>query len=402
MTRRLLPRFGLLALVIGLGLAQPSRLAADDAPDFKAVDAAVRRGITRGVYPGAVVVIGRSDKLLHAERYGRLTWDSRSARPRSDSTLWDLASLTKVVAAGAAMRLIDQGLLDLDAPVRTYVSEFTGGMRDQVTVRMLLNHTSGLRPYIPFWRTASSRDEALTQLFADPLRRVPGIAAEYSDLNAILMGLVLERASGTTLDLLLRREVLDPLAMHQTWFRPEASLWQRVAPSFMEHDAPVFGVPSDQNAVMLGGISGHAGLFATGRDLALYAQAWLRGGMTPEGDTWVRSETVQEFLTGSPHAGTRLLGWDTPDPEYEPPSVFGRLLSPLAYGHTGWSGTEMWIDPARDLFVVFLTNRSFDPRARNSIRALRDIRSAVSDAAARAVPLRDGLLESSLGATIGN
>lgn len=393
MTRlRLLPLLGVLALGLGLVLPSPlaARSAADDAPDFKAVDAAVRRGISRGVYPGAVIVIGQSNKLLHAERYGRLTWDSHSARPRSDSTLWDLASLTKVVAAGAAMRLIDQGLLDLDAPVRTYVSEFSGGMRDQVTVRMLLNHTSGLRPYIPFWRTATSRDEALTQLFADPLRRPPGTAAEYSDLNAILMGLVLERASGTSLDSLLRREVLDPLAMHQTWFRPEASLWERVAPSFKENDLPVFGVPSDQNAVLLGGISGHAGLFATGRDLARYAQAWLRGGLTSDGETWVQSATVEEFLTGSPNAGTRLLGWDTPDPEYEPPSVFGRLLSPLAYGHTGWSGTEMWIDPARDLFVVFLTNRSFDPRARNSFRALRDIRAAVSDAAARAVPVIRG------------
>lgn len=390
MTRfRLLSRFGLsaLTLAMGLGLAAPSRLAADDAPDFKAVDAAVRRGISRGVYPGAVLVVGRSDTLLHAERYGRLTWDVRSARPRSDSTLWDLASLTKVVTAGAAMRLIDKGLLNLDAPVSTYVAEFHGGMRDQVTVRMLLNHTSGLRPYIPFWRTASSRDEALTQLFADPLRRPPGTASEYSDLNAILMGLVLERASGVSLDSLLRREVLDPLAMHQTWFRPEASLWQRAAPSFKENDVPVFGVPSDQNAVMLGGISGHAGLFATGRDIARYAQAWLRGGATADGGTWVQSETIREFLTASPHSGTRLLGWDTPDPEYEPPSVFGRMLSPLAYGHTGWSGTEVWIDPARDLFMVFLTNRSFDPRARNSIRALRDIRSAVSDAIAREVPV---------------
>lgn len=391
MTRiRRLFRFGLpaLALAAGLGLAVPSRLAADDAPDFKAVDAAVRRGIERGVYPGAVLVVGRSDTLLHAERYGRLTWDLRSARPRSDSTLWDLASLTKVVTAGAAMRLIDQGLLDLDAPVWKYVSEFRGGMRDQVTVRMLLNHTSGLRPYIPFWRTASSRDEALAQLFADPLRRPPGTAAEYSDLNAILMGLVLERASGVSLDSLLRREVLEPLAMHQTWFRPEPSLWERVAPSFKENDVPIFGVPSDQNAVVLGGVSGHAGLFATGRDLALYAQAWLRGGVMPDGGTWVQSSTIKEFLTASPYSGTRLLGWDTPDPEYEPPSVFGRLLSPLAYGHTGWSGTELWIDPARDLFMVFLTNRSFDPRARNSIRALRDIRSAVSDAIARAIPVR--------------
>ena len=147
------------------------------------------------------------------------------------------------------------------------------------------------------------------------------------------------------------------------------------------------GQVNDLNAVLFGGAAGHAGLFGTGRDLARYAQAWLRLGRLETGETWVRPETMREFLMASPNAGSRLLGWDSPDPSYDKPtSVFGRLLSPLAFGHTGWTGTELWIDPARDLFVVFLTNRSFDPRARRSIEALRDIRASVSDAAARAVP----------------
>jgi CubicO group peptidase (beta-lactamase class C family) len=147
------------------------------------------------------------------------------------------------------------------------------------------------------------------------------------------------------------------------------------------------GLVNDRNAAVFGGAAGHAGLFGTGRDLARYAQAWLRMGRLDAGETWVRPETMREFLTSSTNAGSRLLGWDSPDPSYDKPtSVFGRLLSPLAYGHTGWTGTELWIDPARDLFVVFLTNRSYDPRARNSIVALRDVRASVSDAAARAVP----------------
>lgn len=363
-------------------------LLGGDAPDFRAVDAAVRRGIQRGVYPGAVVVIGNHERILHAERYGRVTWSSRSMRPRSDSTLWDLASLTKVITAGAAMRLVDRGALELDAPVSRYVPQFRGGVRDLVTVRMLLDHTSGLRAYLPLHR-APSRDAALLEVFSDPVQRLPGTSAVYSDLNAILLGLVLEQVSGTTLQQVIHAEVLDPLGMRQTFFQPEPALWRRVAPSVRVAGAPVYGRPSDNNAVALGGVAGHAGLFGTARDLGLFAQAWLRQGVATTGETWVRSQTMAEFLTAGPRAGTRLLGWDTPDPDREGPSFFGREISPLAFGHTGWSGTEMWVDPARDLYVVFLTNRSLEPRTRNSLRAMLEVRDAVSSAAARAVPVRE-------------
>jgi len=392
------------ALVLGVLIAgaavaaRPARAAverdtttaAERKPNFSAVDAAVLRGIRKGVFPGAVVVIGTRDRILHAQRYGRLTWSRRSPQPRSDSTLWDLASLTKVIGTtGAAMRLVDAGLLELDAPVERYVAGFSGGGREHVTVRMLLNHTSGLRPYLPFFRTASTRDEAVRQLIMDPLPRPPGVAAVYSDLNAILMGLVIESAAGAPLDSVVMREVLKPLGMRQTMFRPPTKLYRRTAPSASFRGEPVTGLVSDRNAVVFGGVAGHAGLFGTGRDLARYAQAWLRLGRRADGTEWVKAETMREFLTPATNAGSRLLGWDSPDPTYdEPTSVFGRLLSPLAFGHTGWTGTELWVDPARDLFVVFLTNRSFDPKARNSIIALRDVRASVSDAAARAVPLK--------------
>jgi CubicO group peptidase (beta-lactamase class C family) len=360
----------------------------DRRPDFSAVDAAVRAGIRKGIYPGAVVVIGNSRELLHAERYGHFTWSARSNRPRSDSTLWDLASLTKVIGTtGAVMRLVDAGRLELDAPVMRYVPAFAGAGRERVTVRMLLNHTSGLRAYIPFFRSAGTREEAVAQLLTDTLLRPPGLSAVYSDLNAILLGLVIEGVTGEPFDSVVTREVLEPLGMRQTLFRPPPTLWHRTAPNGIIGRTPVVGLVNDRNAVVLGGAAGHAGLFGTGRDLARYAQAWLRMGQLANGATWVRPETMREFLMTSPNAGSRLLGWDSPDPNYDKPtSVFGRLLSPLAFGHTGWTGTELWIDPARDLFVVFLTNRSFDPRARNSIVALRDVRASVSDAAARAVP----------------
>ena len=229
---------------------------------------------------------------------------------------------------------------------------------------------------------------AIAQVRADTLIRPPGDTAVYSDLNAILLGLAIEAATGAPLDSVVRREVLDPLEMRQTMFRPRPSLWKRIAPSGTHNRVPVAGTVNDRNAATLGGVAGHAGLFGTGQDLARYAQAWLSEGDLGERGRWVRAETLREFLVASDNSGARLLGWDSPDPFREETSVFGSLLSPLAYGHTGWTGTEMWIDPARDLFVVFLTNRSFDPRARNSLVALRDVRARVSDAAAEVIPVQ--------------
>lgn len=373
----------LLAAAIGLG---PPPGAVARPPDFSAVDRAVTRGILRGVYPGAVVVIGTHDRILHAQHFGHYTWSRTSPRPRVDSTLWDLASLTKVIAAGAALRMVDQGALDLDAPVSQYVPEFSGGLRDSVTVKMLLLHTSGLPPYLPLYRSATTRAEALAQVTSASLMQPPGTSPVYSDLNGILLGLVLESASGMPLDSLLSREVFDPLGMTHTMYRPAQSLVARIAPSSFLKGQAVAGVVNDQNAQRLGGVSGHAGLFATAKDLARFAQTWLRDGLLADGSEWVSAATVQEFLTGSDVSGSRLLGWDSPDPDHRDTSVFGRLLSPLAYGHTGWTGTEMWVDPARDVFVVFLANRSFQPRARHSLQAMRDVRAAVSDAVARAMP----------------
>jgi CubicO group peptidase (beta-lactamase class C family) len=379
---------GLLILLSAFS-ADHKPAARTPAPDFSRVDAAVNEGIRRGVYPGAVVVIGTSDRILYAQRYGRFTWNAASMRPRSDSTLWDLASLTKVIGTtGAVLRLVDRGAMHLDAPVRRYLPAFSGGARDRVTIRMLLNHTSGLRPYLPLYRTATSRAMAIAQVLADTLIRAPGDTAVYSDLNAILLGLAIEGATGAPLDSVVRQEVLEPLEMRQTMFRPRPSLWKRTAPSGTFNRVPVAGTANDRNAVTLGGIAGHAGLFGTGRDLARYAQAWLAEGELGEGRRWVRAETLREFLVATDNSGARLLGWDSPDPLREETSVFGSLLSSRAYGHTGWTGTEMWIDPARDLFVVFLTNRSFDPRSRNSLVALRDVRARVSDAAAELVPVQ--------------
>ena len=354
---------------------------------FAGVDAAVQDGIRKGIYPGAVVVIGRRDSLLYARGYGHFTWSASSPVPTPDSTIWDIASITKIVSTtSTAMRMVDQGKLDLDAPVRRYLPRFSGGLKNQVTVRMLLDHTSGLKSYVPFYLKArGSRSRSVDLLYAQPLLRVPGDSAEYSDLNALFLGLILEKVGGAPLDQLASREVFRPLGLTQTMYRPKSSLKPRIAPSGIWRGKPVPGDVNDQNAVAMGGVAGHAGVFSTGIDLSRYAQVWLRDGMGLDGQ-WVTPGTMRRFLVKGPRSGSRLLGWDTPEAKPDEPSVFGNLISEGTYGHTGFTGTELWIDPARDLFLVFLTNRAFDPKVRESVKELKVVRAAVSDATVRLVP----------------
>jgi CubicO group peptidase (beta-lactamase class C family) len=356
------------------------------AQSLSEIDATVHQGIERGLYPGAVVVIGRKDSVLYARGYGHYTWNPNSPVPTPDSTLWDIASITKVVGTtSAAMRLVDAGRLNLNAPVRRYLPRFAGGAKDSVTVRMLLDHTSGLRSYVPFFKKARTRAAAVSLLYSEGLVRTPGDSAVYSDLNALLLGLVVESVSGMPLEQFVAREVFEPLDLQQTLYRPPASMRRRAVPTALWRGHPVQGQVNDPNAVAFGGAAGHAGIFSTGMDLARYAQVWLRGG-TGAGGQWVSHSTLQQFLAKGARSGPRLLGWDTPELNQDDPSVFGTLISDAAYGHTGFTGTEIWVDPTRDLFMVFLTNRTFDPKVGDSIHALRSVRAELSDAAIRLVP----------------
>jgi CubicO group peptidase (beta-lactamase class C family) len=357
------------------------------AQTYAEVDRAALAGIGAGLYPGAVVVIGRRDSILYTRGYGHFTWNPASRVPDPDSTLWDIASITKVVATAAStMRLVDQGRLSLDAPVRRYLPRFSGGLKNQVTVRMLLDHTSGLKSYVPIYKKAGrSRARMMDLLYAQPLLRAPGDSAEYSDLNSMLLGLLVESVSGTSLDRFAGTEVFDPLGMTETRFRPPARLKRRIAPAGIWRGQPVPGDVNDQNAAAFGGVAGHAGVFSTGMDLARFAQVWLRDGLAPRG-RWVSPATMRQFLIKGPRSGTRLLGWDSPELDGEEPSIYGTLITRSAYGHTGFTGTELWIDPSHDLFLVFLTNRAFDPKARDSVKGLKLVRTELSDAAIRLVP----------------
>lgn len=357
------------------------------AQSLDAVDHVVLLGISRRVYPGAVVLVGRSDTVLLARGYGHVTWSASSPVPSADSTRWDVASLTKVVVTtGVAARLVDRGLLDLDAPVSTYLPAFTGGERPQVTVRMLLNHTSGLPAWIALAKVTSAPNEAVARICMEPLRHLPGTVAEYSDLNAILLGAILEVAGKAPLDVLAQSEVFGPLGMaHSSFLLAPA---ERILAAPTTSDATIRqGLVNDPNAFYLGGVAGHAGLFSTGPDLARVARAWMGLG-TLDGVVWVSPGTIRRFLEPTSSSGTRLLGWDTPDTTMVDPSSFGRHPDPGTYGHTGWTGTQMWIDPARDVYVVFLTNRAYEPQLKETFQGLRRIRTALADAVIGAVPCR--------------
>ena len=336
-----------------------------------------------------MLVVGRRDTVLFAKGYGRFTWSARSPRANPDSTIWDLASVTKVVGTTTAlMLLVERGQVRLDEPVATYLPEFTGRGTAAISVRHLLTHTSGLRPTLPLARAAPDAATALRMVLAATPTFPLGSRVVYSDLNAILLGEIVRRTAGEPLDTFVTREVLVPLEMRETLYRPPARLRPRIAPTNLWRGHPIAGEVNDPTAGKLGGVAGHAGLFGTAADLGRFARFMLAGGVAPStGRRMVREETVRAFtalaVPAKAGASARALGWQAL-PTGEAVSSAGSMFGPRSYGHTGWTGTSLWIDPDRDLFVILLTNRAFAPRSGRSLTVLKEVRGRVADAAARA------------------
>jgi len=291
------------------------------------------------------------------------------------------------------MLLVERGQVRLDEPVATYIAELKQSQTAGITVRQLLTHTSGLRADIPDQELRAIRDSAalMARVLRETPRVPPGTRVIYSDLNAILLGEVVRRVTGESLDAFVAREVFDPLVLHQTMFRPPSRLRARIAPTGVWRGHPVAGTVNDGSAFRLRGVSGNAGVFSTAADVARFAQFVLRGGTSGDGRRLLREETVRLFTSKATAfaAGTeaRALGWQAM-PTGERVSSAGTLFGPRSYGHTGWTGTSLWIDPDRGLFVVLLTNRAYVPRARRPFTLLKQVRSGVADAAARASDAR--------------
>lgn len=379
----LLPLVTLTAvLTLGRGLpASAPRAVGMSADRLTTVDHVVRRGITAGAYPGASVVVGRKGFAVWQKGYGRLSWTTTSPAVVPEESIYDLASLTKVIATTtAAMILYDEGKLDLQAPVQRYLPEFTGDGKDKVTIEHLLTHRSGLAPGRQLWKTARTPAEARQQVLESRLQQPAGQLFNYSDLGADVLGWVVERISGQTLDAFTEARIFAPLGMQDTGFRPDGSLRARIAPTEVTppRGYPVRGEVADESAFALGGVAGHAGLFGTATDLSVFAQMMLNGGEY-DGTRIVREETIRKFIT--PVADHRALGWEVAAGE----RGAGEYLSKSAYGHVGYTGTSLWIDPERDLFIVLLTNRTHAARARRPGIIIADVRHDLADAAALAV-----------------
>jgi len=357
-------------------------------------DALVRAAIQEGAFPGAALAIGTRDSILYLHGYGRLTWSPHSPAVRPESTLYDLASLTKVVATTTAiMVLVDRGAVVLDSPVVAYLPEFSAPGTARITVRHLLTHTSGLRADLPIDTIRGATDAAALwrAVFRETPRFPPGTRVVYSDINAVLLGEVVRRASGTSLNAFTAREITRPLSLTETGFRPSRAALARTAPTGVWRGHAIAGVVNDPTGAKLGGVSGNAGLFGSVSDLAAFAQFLLRQGRSADGRMLVRSETVRAFTTRQVYFGgnteARALGWQAL-PTGEQVSSAGSRFGPHSYGHTGWTGTSLWIDPDRGVFVALLTNRAFAPRSRRSFTVLKRLRGALADLAAATVDAR--------------
>ena len=343
------------------------------------LDTLIRNAIDSTAFPGAALAIGRDGVIAKLQAYGHFTYDEE--RSVTTTSLFDLASLTKVIATTtAAMQLFDAGKLRLDTPVADYLPRFRQSGKEGVTIRHLLTHTSGLIPYRRFYETGTVAREALIDsVLAESLEYEPGTEMRYSDFSMISLMLVIERITGQPFDEYAEEHIFEPLGMHDTGFMSSGSPNPDVVPT--EHDRTfrrrlVQGEVHDETAWILGGVSGHAGLFSTAEDLAKFAHMLLEEGRV-DGEAFISPETLRLFTTvQDPDLSTRALGWDTKNPEGY--SSAGEGSGPSSFGHTGFTGTSFWVDPDTDLFVILLTNRVYPTRDN---RRIVEIRPRVADQA---------------------
>jgi CubicO group peptidase (beta-lactamase class C family) len=340
----------------------------------------IRNAIAERAFPAASVAVTHRGELIASKAFGRFTYESSSPQVTTAS-IFDLASVSKVVATTCmAMILYQRGLLDLEMPVVAVLPEFTteDARRRHVTLRMLLAHSSGLPAYEKLFLHSRTRDTLLKAAFATPLAADPGARAEYSDIGFIILAKALERIADEAFDHFCQREIFGPLGMAHTTFNPPSSWRTSIPPTVDDRSFRgriIQGEVQDENASVLGGVAGHAGVFATAEDLAVFAHAMLQGGQPI-----LRPETVTLFTRreASPAGTSRALGWDTPSP----PSQSGKHFSTHAFGHLGYTGTSLWIDPDRQLSVTLLTNRTW-PDCDH--QAIKEVRPRFHDAVVEAV-----------------
>jgi len=342
--------------------------------------AILSQAISDRAFPGASVAVVADNSLVALRGLGHFTYEASSPPVRAE-TIFDLASVSKVAGTTAmAMLLYERGHLDLDVPVAGIIPQFARGdaRRQDVTVRMLLAHSSGLPAYVKLYRDAHTREQLLEAALAVPLEADPDTQTVYSDIGFIILGAALERIADESLQSFCAREIFGPLGMHHTTYSPPPHLRASIAPTQDDHDfrgRMIQGEVQDENASVLGGVAGHAGVFSNAVDLGAFAHCMLQGGRPI-----LRPDTV-ELFTRRHGPSSRALGWDTPSP----PSQSGQYFSPRSFGHLGYTGTSLWIDPERRLAVVLLSNRTW-PDTKSEL--IKQVRPQFHDAVGEALEAR--------------
>ncbi len=386
--------------VVIAGTEVDPALAGMDPGALAVLDSLILAAVADSASPGAAVAVGRHGKLVRLRGYGRLDWDP-AAPNATPASIWDMASVTKVTSTTmAAMILAEAGRLDLDAAVVTYLPWWDRGdpLKGEVTIRQLLLHRGGLPPFKKFFETLDGWEAIQDSIAGLALEYTPGDSTVYSDIGLMTVAFAVEEITGQSLDAFLRDRVWTPLGMQDSGFNPDSALLPRMAPTEADdyyRFTHVHGVVHDENAFAMGGVAGHAGLFSSARDMAVLAQTLLDGGAAascvpgnPAGVPCSRARpgpvrvvaptTVELFTRRYDESSSRALGWDTPGPR----SSSGDYFTREAFGHTGFTGTSIWVDPELDLFVVLLTSRT-NPTRENSKHV--PLRRAVHDAAATAI-----------------
>lgn len=338
--------------------------------DYSNVDSLIISSIKDSVFPGAVLLIGNSDEIFYEKGYGNFTYDEHSPVV-TPNTIYDIASLTKVIATTTAIMICtDRNLFNPDDKVSNFIPEFEQNNKQSITIKNLLLHNSGIPAYKKYYQLNLQADEILDDIYSLELNYQTGSKIVYSDLGMIVLAKVIEKVMGNSFDRFCREEIFIPLGMKHTFFNPPDSLKYRIAPT--EGDDHwrmklIQGEVHDETASLLGGAAGHAGLFSTANDLSKLIQVILNNGKYDDGRL-IKEETVKFFTTKHSGNSTRALGWDT---KSITGSSAGKYFDTKSFGHTGFTGTSVWIDPVRNLFIVFLSNRVYPTRENKKIIEFR-------------------------------
>lgn len=362
-----------------LSAALPARAQRRELP---AIDNLMNQAVADSVFPGASLAVVYKGRVVYHRAFGRLTYD-RNSTPADTTTIYDAASLTKaVVTTSIAMQLVERDSLDINAPVSRYRPGFAANGKGRVTIEELMRHDSGLRAHTYFAKTCMTPDDVFRAIDSDSLVAVPGTKTEYSDLNFMLLGNIIETLTARSIAANFHERFSAPIGMNSTMFTPPPTMAARIAPTGedgvwqLSRPRPLV---NDQNAALLGGVSGHAGLFTTTGDLGRMVLMLMNGGEL-DGRRYIRKSTIDAFL--KKRNGLRALGWDVVTPGGS--SSAGQFYSLSSWGHLGFTGTSIWVDPEKELAVILLSNRVWP--SPDNIR-IRKFRPALHDTVVRSLGL---------------